>query len=247
MFGIDVDAQEHVVRVHPQLPADWNEASVERLHVGDSICSLEYARRGSAMTVRMKMLSGPPVRVTSTVRGAKTAADGLVVSIPLPAVELGVAHGLPLPGARTAQMKVLSEVQEERALRRELEGLDPKLTPKQKDEIVRKRYEDAGAPDWFPSQEARSVAHDVEGNPAETLQKVMELYGTDKSVSGFTPRQLYYELPGEIEARNVQARRDMTPAELKAKPPWETAGMDARPIMSRLFGGGRVGSLEGPK
>jgi glycogen debranching enzyme len=30
MFGIDVDAQEHVVRVHPQLPADWNEASVER-------------------------------------------------------------------------------------------------------------------------------------------------------------------------------------------------------------------------
>jgi hypothetical protein len=129
--------------------------------------------------------------------------------------------------------------------RRELEGLDPKLTPKQKDEIIRKRYEDAGAPDWFPSQEARSVAHDVEGNPAETLQKVMELYGTDKSVSGFTPRQLYYELPGEIEARNVQARRDMTPAELKAKPPWETAGMDARPIMSRLFGGGRVGSLEG--
>jgi len=123
MFGIDVDAQEHVVRVHPQLPADWNEASVERLHVGDSICSLEYARRGSAMTVRMKMLSGPPVRVTSTVRGAKTAADGLVVSIPLPAVELGVAHGLPLPGARTAQMKVLSEVQEERALRLELEGL----------------------------------------------------------------------------------------------------------------------------
>lgn len=131
--------------------------------------------------------------------------------------------------------------------RRELEGLDPKLTPKQKDEIVRKRYEDAGAPDWFPSQEARSVAHDVEGNPAETLQKVMELYGTDKSVSGFKPMQLYRELPGEIEARNVQMRADVPPAWLKTKPPWETADTTPRPIMSQLFGGGRVGSLERPK
>ena len=129
--------------------------------------------------------------------------------------------------------------------RRELEGLDPSLTPKQKDEIVAKRYRDMGAEDWMVPPAAREVAHDVEGNPPETLRRVMELYGLDKSTSGFTPRQLYHELPGEIEARNVQARRDMTPAELRAKPPWETAGLDARPIMSELFGTGRVGSLEG--
>lgn len=128
--------------------------------------------------------------------------------------------------------------------RRELEGLDPKLTPKQKDDIVRKRYEDAGAADWFPPQAARDIAHDVEGNPADTLQRVMALYGTDVSVGGFTPRQLYRELPGEIEARNVQSRRDMTPAELRARPPWETEDIDARPIMRQIFGTGRVGMLE---
>ena len=128
--------------------------------------------------------------------------------------------------------------------RRELEGLDPNLTPKQKDDIVRKRYEDLGAPDWFPKQDVRDIAHDVEGNPAETLQRIMQLYGTDVSTGGFTPRQLYRELPGEIEARNVQSRRDMTPAELKAKPPWETQDIDPRDIMRQMFGTGRVGMLE---
>jgi glycogen debranching enzyme len=123
MFGIDVDAKEHVVGVHPHLPAEWDSATVERLHVGESVCSLEYARRGGGMTVRVKMVSGPPVRVMSSVGGAKSAADGLSVAIPLPAVEVGVAHGLPLPGARTAQTKVLSEVQEGRALHLELEGM----------------------------------------------------------------------------------------------------------------------------
>ena len=62
MFGIEVDAQEHVVRVQPHLPADWNEASVERLHVGESVCSLEYVRRGGGMMVTVKMMRGSSVR-----------------------------------------------------------------------------------------------------------------------------------------------------------------------------------------
>lgn len=123
LFGIDVDALEHVVRVNPHLPADWNEATVERLHVGDSVCSLKYERRGGVMTVGIKMLSGAPVRLASTAPGVKSAADGSSVSIPLPALEVAVGHGLPLPGSRTAQMKVLSEAQEGRSLRLELEGM----------------------------------------------------------------------------------------------------------------------------
>lgn len=131
------------------------------------------------------------------------------------------------------------------AYRRELADLDPHLTPKQKDKIVRKRYEDAGAPDWFPKSAARDIAHDVEGNPAETLDRVMQLYGTDQSVKGFKPQQLYRELPGEIEARNVQWRKDIPPEMLRERPPWETTDIDPRPIMNQIFGGGRVGALEG--
>ena len=123
LFGIDLDALKHVVRVDPHLPADWNGATVDRLHVGDSVCSLKYERRGGVMTVGMKMLSGAPVRLVSAAPGVKSGADGSSLSIPLPAVEVALGHGLPLPGGRTAQMKVLSEAQEGRSLRLELEGM----------------------------------------------------------------------------------------------------------------------------
>jgi hypothetical protein len=127
--------------------------------------------------------------------------------------------------------------------RRELAEVDPHLTPKQKDDIIRKKYEDAGAPDWFPSSDARSVAHTVEDNPTDTLQRVMELYGTDTQTSPFSPLKLYRELPGEVEARNVQARADMTPAELRATPPWMTADTQPRPIMNQIYGQGRDAKL----
>jgi hypothetical protein len=36
------------------------------------------------------------------------------------------------------------------------------------------------------------------------------------------PYETYRSLAGEVEARNVQTRMDMTPAERRARPPWET-------------------------
>lgn len=36
------------------------------------------------------------------------------------------------------------------------------------------------------------------------------------------PVGVYRRLAGEVEARNVQTRRDMTPAQRRARPPWET-------------------------
>lgn len=134
------------------------------------------------------------------------------------------------------------------AYRRELsrlksQGIPDRYTPKQKDEIIRQNYAAAGMEDMFPPQAVRDVAHDVEGNPRDTLRKVMELYGTDKRLDPFSPRELYRQIPGEIEARNVQARADMTPAERRARPPWETADVSGNPILNQMFGK-RVGLLE---
>ena len=111
MFGVEVDGMAGTVRVTPRLPADWDEAHVERLHVGASVCSLDYVRDGTKMTVRVRPVSGSPVKLAG-------AAD-----FPLPAVEVAVPHGLPLPGSRTAQMKVLAETREGRSLKLELEGM----------------------------------------------------------------------------------------------------------------------------
>jgi glycogen debranching enzyme len=122
LFGVDVDAVARTVHVDPHLPADWDGAEIQRLHVGDSMCSLEYRREGQSMVVRVKDIVGGSVRVASGAKGARVMADGMSVAVPLPAVEVAVSHGLPLPGSRTAQMKVLAETGEGRSLKLELEG-----------------------------------------------------------------------------------------------------------------------------
>ena len=111
LFGIEVDALRHSVRVTPRLPADWDAAAVKRLRVGESVVELGYQREGGAMVVTLKHISGPAVTLASASR------------VPLPAVEVAIAHGLPLRGARTTQMKVLQTTYGERSLTLELEGV----------------------------------------------------------------------------------------------------------------------------
>ena len=122
MFGIDVDALAHTVRLDPHLPATWDHAEVERLHVGESVCALAYARGGRELVVHVKTTRGEPVRLIGSREGVRVAKDGSSVAFPLPPVEVEAPHGLPLPGARTAQMKVLSETQSAGSLRLELEA-----------------------------------------------------------------------------------------------------------------------------
>ncbi len=119
LFGIEVDGAARMVRVAPQLPAEWESATVERVHVGSSVATLEYRREGARLVVRAKTESGGAVRVAGA---GVVAKDGSSVAFALPAVEVAVPHGLPLPGARTAQMKVLSETREARSLTLELEA-----------------------------------------------------------------------------------------------------------------------------
>ncbi len=60
--------------------------------------------------------------VASAVKGSRVGSDGASIVFVLPVVEVALPHGLPLPGARTAQMKVLSESLEARSLKLELEA-----------------------------------------------------------------------------------------------------------------------------
>ena len=55
-------------------------------------------------------------------KGARTAADGLSIAFSLPPVEVAVPHELPLPGARTTQMKVLGETVTTHSMKLELEA-----------------------------------------------------------------------------------------------------------------------------
>jgi glycogen debranching enzyme len=122
LFGIDVDAPAGVIRVSPNLPADWETATVRRVHAGASVYDLTYRRMGATLLVSGVPVSGPMMRLASDVKGSKVFPDGTAITFALPLVEVAVEHGLPLPGARTSQMKVLAETRGERSLTLELEA-----------------------------------------------------------------------------------------------------------------------------
>jgi glycogen debranching enzyme len=122
MFGVDVEGLPGSVRLDPHLPADWDRAEVQRLHVGRSVCTLDYQRQGQSLIVKIKTISGPAVRLETAIKDARTAADALSIAFPLPPVEVSVPHELPLPGARTTQMKVLADIVTAHSLKLELEA-----------------------------------------------------------------------------------------------------------------------------
>jgi glycogen debranching enzyme len=122
MFGIEPDALRGTIKLNPHLPADWNGADVERVHVGSALCSLHFARSGQSLMARVTTSEGKPVKLTTAVPGARVMDNGTAVAFPLPAVEVTIPHGLPLPGSRTTQMKVLAETYAPQSLTLDLEA-----------------------------------------------------------------------------------------------------------------------------
>ena len=66
------------------------------------------------MSVRLTSEAETKVKLASRAPGAKLVNGEL--TIPLPAVEVGLAHGLPEPGSVTSQMKVLDQRADARSL-----------------------------------------------------------------------------------------------------------------------------------
>jgi glycogen debranching enzyme len=114
LFGIDVDAIHHTVKVTPHLPPSWPSAEVRRLRVGDSLVNVSYRRDGVAMVVSLEMVSGPAIHFEG-------GTDS--VRVPLPPIEVSLSHELPVRGARTTQLKIIEEASGPHSLRLELEGI----------------------------------------------------------------------------------------------------------------------------
>ncbi|HEY1802946.1 MAG TPA: hypothetical protein VGG45_00555, partial [Terracidiphilus sp.] len=112
LFGLSLDAAAHAVTVDPHLPAQWDHATLRNLRLGDRRIDLRYERTAAGWEVHAEGPDGKSVTLKSTVASAKVLANG-ALEIPAPAVEVGLDYGadaaLPLPGARTAMMKVLQQ------------------------------------------------------------------------------------------------------------------------------------------
>ena len=107
LFGLSVDAPAELLRVQPELPAEWDGATLKHVRVGGSMVTLVFAREGSSMTVRAQAEGGS--RLPRLAGAGALEEKGGVLRLPLPGAELGLPAELPLPGARTTQLKVLEQ------------------------------------------------------------------------------------------------------------------------------------------
>jgi glycogen debranching enzyme len=122
LFGIDIDALAKTVHLDPHLPADWNDAEVHHLHVGNSIVDLSYHREGQQMIVHLMQASGTATHLATNIETAKVTNSGQTATFQLPAVEVALPQRLPLPGARTAQAKVLAQTTDAHSMKLDVEA-----------------------------------------------------------------------------------------------------------------------------
>jgi hypothetical protein len=119
LFGVSFDSAAHSITVDPRLPAQWDHATLHNLHLGDQLVNLRFERTADGWGVRAQSKDGKSVTLKSRVAGAKVLGSG-ALEIPAPAVEVGMDYGadaaLPLPGARTAMLKVLRQEEGPRSL-----------------------------------------------------------------------------------------------------------------------------------
>lgn len=122
LFGIDIDALAKTVHLDPHLPADWNDAEVHQLHVGDSAIDLSYHREGQQMIVHLKQVSGA-IKLAADKETATVTNNGQTATFKLPPVEVALPQQhLPLPGARTSQPKVLAQTIDAHSMKLDLEA-----------------------------------------------------------------------------------------------------------------------------
>jgi glycogen debranching enzyme len=115
LFGLEWNAADRTLTVTPHLPATWNKASLVDVPIGSEHVRIEMHRGGTNLMVQLNGEESKDVQLRSHAAGAKIEHG--VLEIPLPAVEVGIAHGLPEAGATSSQMKVLDQQEFPRSLK----------------------------------------------------------------------------------------------------------------------------------
>jgi predicted GNAT family acetyltransferase len=104
-----------------------------------------------------------------------------------------------------------------------------------------------GVPDTFKSSRYETdvwrEAHRLANADEQSLLEMTE--GAQKKYLAAARDNLYTRLAGETEARNVQNRRDFTPEQRRARPPWETQDVPDDQQIVR-FGSGKAESRPKP-
>lgn len=121
-------ALHHTLLVAPNLPATWRHARLRNVPLGGLRLDVEFTRRPGHLLVqgrsqRPAAFCLVPRGVLAEVACPEAQASERQIELPLPAVELELAHQLPLAGSATSQLKVVSERWTPKGLELEFEAL----------------------------------------------------------------------------------------------------------------------------
>ncbi len=111
LFGLDWDAPNHILRIAPHLPANWDSAKIHNLPLGSTMIDIEFRRQSDTLIIEGHSQNSAPFCLqgqltrTTTCRGSESQ----VLRIKLPPVEVSIPSDPPEQGSTTAQLKVVEE------------------------------------------------------------------------------------------------------------------------------------------
>ena len=114
LFGLDWDAPHRTLRLRPSLPAAWDSVRLRNVPLGGIRLEVEMRREAGRLLIQASSAVSEVVCLAAqdAPREESCRAPAAVMhklALPLPPVELGLEHRLPLAGSRTAELKVLDE------------------------------------------------------------------------------------------------------------------------------------------
>jgi glycogen debranching enzyme len=116
LFGLEPDAPNHTLLVHPHLPASWDRAELQHVQIGGTAFTVTIKRSEGKLLVAA-ISDAPSVLClhagqdfSAVTPCSDPAQREHHLDLPLPVVELELqSSGLPAPGSDTSQPRVIDE------------------------------------------------------------------------------------------------------------------------------------------
>ena len=121
LFGISINAHTKTITVNPHLPASWALAKIKHLAIGKDTVDLLFTQMLGVLTVEIQGDNAAEIKLATSIANAKQVG-GERLEIPRPPVEIEPAFQAPLPGARSASIRVLNQTLAAHNLTFTLEG-----------------------------------------------------------------------------------------------------------------------------
>jgi hypothetical protein len=109
LFGIEVDAMKHVLKVHPQLPAGWENATLRNVPVGTMLFDVRFRKEKGKLFIDASSVAPQLLCLAKDWECSPTSALTHHLELDLPSFEVNVTQTLPPIGSGTIYAKILSQ------------------------------------------------------------------------------------------------------------------------------------------